>query len=50
MWGAFSYSSDHANKDAFCYATDGSAFDGVSLIVGPIYKDVASNIGGTDDD
>jgi hypothetical protein len=49
MWGGISYSSDHANRDMFCYASDGSSFDAVSLIAGPVYKDAASNIGGTND-
>lgn len=49
MWGGFSYSRDHANRDMFCYSTDGSWFDSISLIVGPLYKDIASNIQGTDD-
>lgn len=49
MWGGISYSSDHANRDMFCYANDGTAFDAVSLVAGAVYKDVASNIGGTND-
>lgn len=49
MWGGISYSYDHANRDMFCYSTDGTAFDAVSLLVGPVYKDTASNILGTDD-
>ena len=49
MWGGINYSNDHANRDMFCFATDGSAFDAVSLIAGPVYKDVAQNINGTDD-
>lgn len=43
------YSSDHANRDLFCFATDGEAFDGISLLAGPVYKDTASNIDGKDD-
>ncbi len=49
MWGGISYSMDHASRDMFCYATDGSTFDAISLIAGPVYKDIATNIGGTDD-
>ena len=39
MWGGISYSDDHANRDMFCFATDGTYFDGVSLFAGPILKD-----------
>lgn len=49
MWGGISYSYDHANRDMFCYATDGSSFDAISLLAGPAYKDIASNINGNDD-
>jgi hypothetical protein len=41
MWGGISYSYDHANRDMFCYATDGTSFDVLSLIAGPVYKDTA---------
>jgi hypothetical protein len=50
MWGGFSYSCNHANHDLFCYDTDGNSFDGVSLLLGPVYKDISPNIGGNDDD
>lgn len=46
MWGGISYSYDHANRDMFCYATDGSNFDATSLIAGALYKDIAPNIDG----
>ena len=49
MWGGFACSCDHANRDMFCYDTDGNAFDAISLIAGPVYKDIAPNIGGVDD-
>jgi|688.fasta_scaffold165958_2 hypothetical protein len=49
MWGGISYSRDHASRDMFCYSTDGSNFDAISLIAGPVYKDIATNIGGADD-
>ena len=49
FWGGISYSVDHAGRDMFCYSTDGSTYDAISLIAGPVYKDIASNIGGTDD-
>lgn len=49
MWGGISYSYDHANRDMFCFSTDGTAFDAISLLVGPVYQDTAANIGGTDD-
>jgi hypothetical protein len=49
MWGGISYSSDHASRDMFCYANDGTNFDAISLVAGPVYKDTATNIGGTDD-
>ena len=48
MWGGISYSYDHANRDMFCYATDGSNFDAASLIAGALYKDIGPNIGGKD--
>jgi hypothetical protein len=41
MWGGISYSYDHANRDMFCYASDGTSFDVLSLIAGPVYKDIA---------
>lgn len=46
MWGGISYSIDHANRDMFCYDTDGANFDAASLIAGAIYKDIAPNING----
>jgi hypothetical protein len=49
MWGGIAYSSDHANRDMYCYATDGSGFDVLSLVAGPVYRDTAANIKGTED-
>ena len=42
MWGGISYSIDHANRDMFCYDTDGANFDAASLIAGAIYKGIAT--------
>ncbi len=49
MWGGFSYSYDHANRDMFCFSTDGTAFDAISLFMGPVYQDTATNIKGKED-
>lgn len=49
MWGGISYSYDHANRDMFCFVIDGTSFDAASLIAGPVYKDIASNINGKED-
>jgi len=49
MWGGILYSHDHANRDMFCYGSDGAAFDGISLVAGPGYKDIGDNIEGKDD-
>ena len=38
------------NAASYSYDTDGNSFDGVSLLLGPVYKDISPNIGGNDDD
>ena len=50
MWGGFSYSFDHFNRDGACFSTKtGEIYDIISLLASGAYRDTSSNIGTTDD-
>lgn len=46
MWGGFSYSYDHYNRDGVCFSTEsGRVFDMICLMASGCYADTAENIG-----